>query len=214
MPRTTATTSHNAKYSSFSRENPPFPVGDPQSRYIIFDKKDLDVEAIAQRQFRYFKASAEANEYLQRDPARRDRTCAQLSQHPKFKKEFSPDALVPFGGDIDPNDYLAWIDRELDKEPTRFEDYVLRAHLSVSGLLVFEEYIMTWGLYLYPDERDIVYARAAQLYMNAFEKELAGLSGDGGHELSTEGISTNTLPTPPPSSHDLNSAPITPEQID
>ncbi|KXN91612.1 hypothetical protein AN958_12730 [Leucoagaricus sp. SymC.cos] len=122
MPRTTAATSRNAKYLSFSRENPPFPVGDPQSRYIIFDRKDIDIEAIAQREFRYLKVSAEANEYLQRDPARRGHACAQLSQHLRVKEEFSPDALVPFGGDIDPNDYLAWIDRELDKEPTMFEE--------------------------------------------------------------------------------------------
>ncbi|KXN91615.1 hypothetical protein AN958_12733 [Leucoagaricus sp. SymC.cos] len=164
MPRAiTTATSENAIYLSFSRANPPFPVGDPRNGYVIFNRKDLDVEALAQRQIRYLKASAEANEYLSKDPARRDRACAELYQNPKVQKEFSPYALVPLGGDVHPNDYLAWIDRELDKEPTTFEDHVLRTHLSFGGVVVFEEYIMLWGLYLYPDERKAIQSRVTQV---------------------------------------------------
>ena len=85
-----------------------------------------DVESLAQRCARYINVCTEEGEYLASDPTRRDRACSELYKNPKVKQEVSPDALVPFGGDTDPSDYLAWIDRELEKAPNTFEEYAMQ----------------------------------------------------------------------------------------
>ena len=90
----------------------PWGPSDPRTRYMIQDINQVDIERLAQRSLSYFKAHAEEVVYLAQDPERRDKAIEAYNNLPTTGK-FSPEALVPFGGSVDPEKYLDWVDAEL-----------------------------------------------------------------------------------------------------
>ncbi|KAI0782274.1 hypothetical protein C8Q75DRAFT_504922 [Abortiporus biennis] len=141
----------------------PFPPTDPRSKYVMTDRSQFSIEELAQREIKYTRIATEEIAFLSTNPVRRDEAFAALSKNPRVANTLNPDVIVPMDGDLHANEYLGWVDAELQKAPVTFEDHALRLNVAFAGGLIFEEYIKSWGLYCFPNERRAVNRRVTEL---------------------------------------------------
>ncbi|KAI0782275.1 hypothetical protein C8Q75DRAFT_504945 [Abortiporus biennis] len=142
------------------------PTSDLVEQYAIKDKRLIDVEALAQREFRYTRIATEEAIYLANDPQRRDQALSKLYSQKsgqQFQGTIDPQAIVQTNRGRSPHAYLAWIDDGLGKPVRTYDDHVLRAHLAFAGALVFQEFIKQVELYHFPDFQRAVNRRVTEL---------------------------------------------------